>query len=75
MSESWDEVDVVIIQIDHELAEKVHANPEGLRVWLAGDAVPFPKKPAAMWQGTAIYNRAEKLWQMPRAKRIKLGVR
>jgi hypothetical protein len=73
---SGDEIDVMIVQISRELAEKVHANPEGLRIRLCDSAgvVRFPEKPAGVWLGTAVYNSIEGqrvgLYQMSSAKRV-----
>ena len=76
---SDDEIDVVIIQISRAFAEKVHANPGGLRVWLrsADGVVPFPEVPAGVWLGTAVYNQGAGIYQMPKATRAynKAGVR
>ena len=72
---SGDEIEVVIIQVTREFAEKVHANPRGLRVWVHGaeSVRPFPEIPGAVWHGTAVYNNnpAQPSYRMPTVARAK----
>jgi hypothetical protein len=70
-----EEINVIVIEVNRAFAEKVHANPGGLRVWLHGaNGMPRTEMPAGIWLGTAVYKdiagQRVGTYRMPTAERV-----
>jgi hypothetical protein len=78
---SDDEIDVVMVQVTRGFADKVLANPGGLRLWMPDKRATGTEMPLGVWHTKAVYNdnpgdrpiyrfrkNVEKLFEHPKAK-------